>query len=59
MKARQDWARIILFSLPILFVSLFLLLPLLLTFVVSFWERVGFIPTATIMERIVSAEDFN
>jgi ABC-type spermidine/putrescine transport system permease subunit I len=42
MKARQDWARIILFSLPILFVSLFLLLPLLLTFVVSFWERVGF-----------------
>jgi ABC-type spermidine/putrescine transport system permease subunit I len=42
MQARRDWARIALFGLPVAFVFVFLLLPLVLTFVVSFWERVGF-----------------
>ena len=42
MQARRDWARIALFGLPVAFVFVFLLLPLVLTFVVSFWERAGF-----------------
>jgi len=37
-----DIARYGLLSLPIVFVSAFLLVPLALTFVMSFWERKGF-----------------
>lgn len=35
-------ARWLLFAAPIVFVSVFLLIPLALTFTISFWERTGF-----------------
>jgi len=42
LAAALDRGRIVLLAAPVLFVAVFLVVPLALTFAISFWQRVGF-----------------